>query len=65
MLLLLAGRVTLQCSPAKTNRQLVIAMVASMVPFTVIAALCLLVAMHWQRILAELAQIRINRVKRG
>ena len=61
----LTGRVSMTCvalaSQAKRN-----AIVASMLTaFAVLAALACGIVMRWQRILAELTQLRMNRVKRG
>ncbi|KAL3134262.1 hypothetical protein ABBQ38_006526 [Trebouxia sp. C0009 RCD-2024] len=60
-----AGRVTMDCTPSKSRSRGVTAMLASVIRFVIMAPVVLLIAMHWQRILGELAQIRINRVKHG
>ena len=55
----------MDCTPSKNNTRTHIIIWVCTASFGVAAALLLFAAMRWQSILAEIAQIRINRVKRG
>lgn len=55
----------MDCIPNNSNTRTHVIVGACVTAIALVAALLLVVAMRWQRILAELAQIRVNRVKRG
>ena len=55
----------MDCAPSKTTNSVTVIVAASVTAFVVMLALVFLLVTQRQRILAELAQIRVNRVKRG
>lgn len=62
---LLTGRVSMGCVPSRSmiKRDTIIGSVTT--ALVVLAVMLYLLATRWQRILAELSQLRMNRVKRG
>ena len=62
---LLTGDVSMACVASQNMTKQNIIIGSLVAAFVVLAAMACLVAMRWQDILAELAQLRMNRVKRG